>query len=169
VNHRSPHPAPADTVTGDATTGSSRFVCVLPGYPPMRMPHATGAILIHSCDLDPAGAVTAFTGTWHAHLAPTDTTDHQLPLQLFAPATDDPDHVDVRLWIARHRRWYPLGRWDAAGPEWPWLAAPVIAAATRPTATAPTPVRLHPVHAPAPTTAAGHRVPQHPRPTPSRP
>lgn len=123
-----PTPPPTVADAGHPTTGS-KFGCLVPGYPPMRMPRDTGAILIQSCEFDPAGALAAFTGTWHAHLAPTDTGDDAVVLQLHAPATGEPDHVDVRIWFARHHRWHPVGRWDAAGPDWPWLAAPIIAAA----------------------------------------
>lgn len=112
----------------------TRLVCRVPAYPPLRMPGTAGAgaYVIDACELDPSGALTALTATWHERLTPDDTGDGEVVLQLLAPSDGDPDRTDVRVWIARGHRWHPVGRWNAVGPDWLGQVAPVIAAAIPP-------------------------------------
>lgn len=109
-----------------------RMVCTLGPRPVMRMPRNTGAIVVHSAEVDPSGAVASFTGTWRPRLTPNDTRLGELVLQLLEPSCpdgDEADRVDVRLWLARRGRWVRLGAWTNAGPGWPHQLAPWIHAA----------------------------------------
>lgn len=108
----------------------TRLTCTLGPPPPMRMPRNTGGIVITSTDRDPHQALTGFTGAWKPNLSPATLPTGTVVLQLLPPADgDDPDLVDVWLWLTRHGRWLMLSCWKNAGPGWTYRAAPLIHAA----------------------------------------
>ncbi|GAB3671506.1 hypothetical protein REH65_00160 [Saccharopolyspora sp. ID03-671] len=126
---RMPQPTAVSEVVSFA---QHRVAFTLGPQPPMRMPAEEGGIVITHVESRPDGGLASFSGGWKRQLRAGAVPDSTLVLQLRGPATDDDDHVDVWLWIARNRRFFLLGCWKNSGPGWPQLAAPLIHAAHRP-------------------------------------
>ncbi|MEV4731909.1 hypothetical protein [Saccharopolyspora sp. NPDC049426] len=112
-----------------ASFAQHRVAYTLGPQPPMRMPAEEGGIVITQVESRPDGGLASFNGVWKRQLQASTVRESTLVLQLRCPATDDDDHVDVWLWIARNRRFLLLGHWKNSGPGWPQLAAPLIHAA----------------------------------------
>lgn len=116
-------------VAAVASFAQHRVAYTLGPQPPMRMPAEEGGVVITQVESRPDGGLASFNGVWKRQLQASAVRESTLVLQLRRPDTDDDDHVDVWLWIARNRRFLILGHWKNSGPGWPMLAAPLIHAA----------------------------------------